>query len=64
MNPLSPLLMSPMERRAALCKLLALGLLRLRQRNGNQMPEDTGESSLHFPPEQSGSRHANDRRRA
>ena len=62
MNPLSPLLMSPMERRAALCKLLALGLIRLRQRNGNQMPEDTRESSLHFRPEPSGSRHANDRR--
>ena len=62
MNPLSPLLMSPMERRAALCKILALGILRLRQRKSTQIPDDAGESSLHFRPEPSGSRHANDRR--
>ena len=64
MNPLSPLLMSPMERRAALCAILALGLIRLHQCGMPQIADDTGESSLHFPPEQSGSRHANDRRRA
>ena len=61
-NTLSPNLMSPSERRAALCAILALGLLRLGQRNGTQIPEVTRESSLHFRPEQSGSRHANDRR--
>lgn len=51
-NPLAPNLMSPTERRAALCKILALGLLRLHARNARQLSDDTGESSLHFPPDQ------------
>ena len=62
MNPLSPALMTPMERRAALCAILALGLLRLRQRTYPQHSEPTGESSLHLPREQSGSPDANHRR--
>lgn len=57
-NPLSPNLMSPRERREALCKILALGLIRLKQRNASQLFGCTGESSLHFPPDQSGSHHA------
>lgn len=32
MNPLDPNLMTPSERRAALCKILALGLVRLHTR--------------------------------
>ena len=58
MNPLPAHLMSPRERREALCKILALGLLRLKQRNASQLSDRTGESSLHFPPDQSGSRRA------
>ena len=54
MNPLSPALMSPLERRAALCRILALGLVRLRARQSSKLSGHTGESSLHFPAGQSG----------
>ena len=57
-NPLSSTLMSPQERRTELCKILARGVLRLKLRDAAQVSEDLGESSLHFPPDQSG--HAND----
>jgi hypothetical protein len=63
-NPLRPDLMSPAERRAELCRLLALGLVRLRMGQGHQPSDDAGEFPLHFPREQSGSRGANDRRPA
>ena len=59
-NPLSPTLMSQKERRAELCAILARGVLRLKMRDAGQIVEDLGESSLHFPPEQSVCRHAND----
>lgn len=59
-NPLSPALMSPAERRAALCAILALGLLRLKVRNAGQIAENTGDSSLHIRPEQSVCRNATD----
>ena len=36
MNPLHPRYMKPQERRAEVCRLLALGLLRLRLRNSGQ----------------------------
>ena len=52
MNPLPAHFMSPAERRAALCRLLALGLLRLHAQNAKQLSDDTRESSLHFPPDQ------------
>ena len=61
-NPLHPSLMTPAERRAALCAILALGLIRLHQRTYPQQPDETGESSLHLPREQSGSPDANHRR--
>lgn len=54
MNPLSPLHMAPAERRAELCRILALGLVRLMQRQSSELSDRTGESSLHFPPDQSG----------
>lgn len=60
-NPLSPALMSPMERRAELCGLLALGLVRLRLRDRDDVSRITGESSLHLPADQSG--HATPTRR-
>ena len=53
MNPLSPFLMTPAERRAELCRILALGLIRLRMRQSTQLSDCTGESSLHSPPDQS-----------
>ena len=43
-NPLSPNLMSPIERRAELCGLLALGVVRLKVA---QDTEGMRESSLH-----------------
>ena len=52
-NALSPILMSPTERRAELCGLLALGLVRLRMRDQAEVSDVTGESSLHIQPDQS-----------
>jgi hypothetical protein len=57
-NPLSPALMSALERRTALCAILALGVVRLKQRNASQIAVDLGESSLHIRPEQSVCRRA------
>lgn len=54
MNPYPARLMSPMERRAELCRLLALGLVRLRARQSSELSARTGESSLHYTPDQSG----------
>ncbi len=52
-NPLNPVHMRPLERRAELCGLLALGLIRLRIGDTAQVSVEHGESSLHSPPEQS-----------
>ncbi|PAU98074.1 hypothetical protein CK240_06315 [Paracoccus salipaludis] len=60
-NPLSPMLMKPTERRAELCRLLALGLVRLRMREMGEVSDDTGERCLHSPPDQC--RHATPTRR-
>jgi hypothetical protein len=54
MNPLSPFHMTPAERRTELCRILALGLVRLLQRQSSELSDRTGESSLHFPADQSG----------
>ena len=51
-NPLSPDQMTPAERRAELCGILALGLVRLRMREGGEVSDDTGESCLHYPADQ------------
>jgi len=51
-NPLAPSAMTPAERRAELCGLLALGLVRLRMREKGEVSDDTGESYLHYPPDQ------------
>ena len=40
-NPLPPDQMTPAQRRAELCGLLALGLLRLRMREMGEVSEDT-----------------------
>jgi hypothetical protein len=46
-NPLPPAKMSPAERRTELCRLLALGLVRPRQRDRSQPSDETGEIRLH-----------------
>ena len=48
-NPLPPDLMTPAERRTELCGLLALGLVRLMQRERDEPSDDTGERCLHYP---------------
>lgn len=53
-NPLGPDRMTPAERIAEVCELLALGLIRLRARQSSQVSDAVGDSSLHFPPRQSG----------
>jgi hypothetical protein len=60
-NPLAPSAMTPAERRAELCGLLALGLVRLRMRETGEVSDDTGEGCLHYPPDQC--RHATPTRR-
>ncbi|PIV81647.1 hypothetical protein COW53_03255 [bacterium CG17_big_fil_post_rev_8_21_14_2_50_64_8] len=51
-NPLPPDQMTPAERRAELCGLLALGLVRLRMRDGAEVSDNTGERCLHYPDDQ------------
>lgn len=60
-NPLVPDRMKPLERRAELCRLLALGLIRLMQRQSSEVSGHAGESSLHSPADRSG--HATTRHR-
>ena len=47
-NALHPTKMTPRERRAELCKILAVGYLRMRARKVRQHTENKRESSLHF----------------
>lgn len=51
-NALHPDHMTPAERRAELCSLLALALVRLKLKNETQGSADNGESCLHYPPDQ------------
>ena len=55
-NPLPPDHMTATERRAELCGLLALGLVRLRKRDRGEHSGGTGENRLHSPA--SACRHA------
>ena len=48
-NALHPEKMTPTERRAELCGLLALGLVRLQTRNQGEVSDATGDSCLHYP---------------
>ena len=64
MNPYPASLMSPMERRAELCRLLGLGLLRLRARQSSALSAPIGDSSLHFAADRSGNATASRRRPA
>jgi hypothetical protein len=51
-NPLPPDQMTPAERRAELCGLLALGPVRLRIREWGEVTDNTGERCLHNLPDQ------------
>lgn len=53
-NALSPELMSPAERRAELCRILALGVIRLRMAENAQHSAINGEIPLHNASDQSG----------
>ena len=48
-NALHPSQLTPAERRAELCGLLALGLVRLMLRERGEPSDETGESLLHSP---------------
>jgi hypothetical protein len=61
-NPLSPDLLSPAERRADLCRLLAAGLVRLRMRENGQLSVNKGDFPLHNSRDQSGSAGPTNRR--
>jgi len=61
-NPLPPDMLSPAERRAELCRLLAAGLIRLRVRESGQHIEREGEFPLHNSLDQSGSAGPTNRR--
>ena len=61
-NPLAPHHLSPRERRAELCGLLALGLVRLHMRMSRQLFDPHGDSSLHFSRDPSGHATAQARR--
>jgi hypothetical protein len=51
-NPLPSDQMTAAERRAELCGLLALGLVRLLGQDMHELSDDTGESCLHYPDDQ------------
>ena len=63
-NPLAPDLMTPSERRAELCRILAAGIVRARLNKSLQDDVNTGDSSLHFRLKQSGTTGPTDRRSA
>ena len=51
-NALAPSRMTAAERRADLCRILALGLIRLQMRDTPQVSDDIGESCLHYPEDE------------
>ena len=63
-NPLPPDYMTPAERRAELCRILALGLIRLRARQSSGLSASIGDIPLHNSPDQSGHTTPNHRRTA
>lgn len=63
-NPLPPDMLSPAERRAELCRLLAAGLVRLRLQENGQHSVNKGDFPLHNSLGQSGSAGPTNRRTA
>lgn len=53
-NPLHPDRMTAHERRNELYDLLATAVVRLKERERSHLSRNTGDCSLHFRPEQSG----------
>ena len=51
-NPFPADQMTPAERRADLCGLLALGLVRLRMLDRAEVSDENGESCLHYRAEE------------
>lgn len=64
MNPLHPNLMTAAERHGELCRLLALGVIRMKAPKSTSLSADSGESSLHFTADQSGHATPSERRTA
>lgn len=54
MNPYPASRLSPAERRAETCAILARGLLRLRAGAWDDPSERNGDICLHSPPDRSG----------
>lgn len=63
-NALHPSHLRPLERRAELCRILALGLIRLRMRTEADEARLSGDVPLHSPAERSGHATPNHRRPA
>ena len=63
-NPLPTEQMTPAERRAELCELLAIGLVRLRQRETSKNSAECGDFPLHNSAHQSGHATPTQRRHA
>jgi len=63
-NPLHPDRMTAHERRTELYGLLATAVVRLMGRDCDDLSKNTGDSSLHFLPEQSGTATPTQRRSA
>jgi hypothetical protein len=54
MNPLKPELITPAERIAEICSILAAGLVRLHARKSSSLSADSGESLLDSTADRSG----------
>ena len=63
-NSLKPNLMTPAERRAELCRILAVGLIRLHLGDAAQVSAETGEFPLHNSADQSAHATPTERRTA
>ena len=63
-NPLHPDRMTAHERRTELYGLLAKAVVRLVDRDRDQLSQNSGDCSLHFPRKQSGTATPTQRRSA
>jgi hypothetical protein len=54
-NAIDPNRMTAAERLAEVAEIVAAGLVRFRSRQSSRLSADSGESSLHFMPAESGS---------
>ena len=63
-NPLHPDRMTAHGRRTELYGLLATAVVRLKERDRDDLSQNTGDRSLHFPRKQSGTATPTQRRSA